>query len=77
MSLSLQDYVVVLESSLSTHSYNLTWKEVIVPGNRDAHVSLSFSVTELPVLPDSQRGSVIALIITVAIIFALVNVDKV
>ncbi len=50
---------------------------MVVPGNRDTHVSLPFTATELPTLPESQRGSVIALIITVVIIFALVNVDKV
>ncbi len=72
-----QDYVVTLESTFSSYSYNLTRPEMIVPGNRDSHVTLSFSADELLSIPDYQRGSVIALIVTVAVIFAIFNLDKV
>ncbi len=50
---------------------------MVIPGNRDSHVTLLFFAHELPSIPDSQRGSVIALIITVAVIFAIFNLDKV
>ncbi|XP_064407676.1 BOS complex subunit NOMO1-like isoform X2 [Halichondria panicea] len=72
-----EDYVVTLESTFSSYSYNLTRPEMVVPGNRDSHVTLSFSADELLSIPDYQRGSVIALIVTVAVIFAIFNLDKV
>ena len=38
-----QGYVVSLESTLSAHSYNLTRGKESVPGDRDSHVTLTFS----------------------------------
>jgi len=41
--IKLQDFLVLLESSLSSHSYNITRTEGAVPGNKDSHVTLKFT----------------------------------
>ena len=39
---------MTLESTLSTHSYNVTREEETVPGDRDSHVTLTFSAEVRP-----------------------------